>query len=189
MISPWYPCTIFADDLSIVVYKKSRLNLEVEIKETIDRVVNWLKCNNLQVNLCKITFLHFLNHNKTPENLFIAHNKNPVTESTTAKILGLLLDRTCRVGLRKNQQTCTRTLAVKKYLWPENCFDSHDHAYVCSTRGMELLSRGTLLPGIELFLQKKYVRVMCGVVPRDSCKPLSKKEMYSSMIVLSYRHA
>lgn len=176
-----YPCTLFADDLSIVIYKKPRLNLEFEINDTIKRVVHWLECNNLKVNLNKTTFLQFMNRNKNPEKLSIAHNNISLVESTTTKFLGIVLD-THLTWKKHVESVCEK---INRFVYAlyrvKNICDLRTaliayHGYVCSTLRYGIVIWGNSVDMDRAFvLQKKCVRAMYGAGPLDSCKPIFKE--------------
>lgn len=176
-----YPCTLFADDISIIINKTKNIDYNTEINETINNVINWLQCNNLYVNISKTKYIQFFNKNGKSLPLSVRHGVDPITEVTTAKFLGITIDvnltwkehvsEVCSkinrftFALYRLRSLCNRETALMAY-----------HGYVCSTLRYGLVLWGNCVDLNRAFLiQKRCLRAICAAGPLDSCKPLFKK--------------
>lgn len=176
-----YQCTLYADDISIIINKNRNLDYENEINNTIKNIINWLKYNNLNVNINKTKLIQFFNINGKSQNICITYNGEPITECNSVKFLGIDIDSMLTwkdhiSNLCKKINRFSYALYRLTKLANQNTALTAYHAYVSSILRYGLLLWGNSVDvGHAFLIQKKCIRAMCGVGPLESCKPLFKK--------------
>lgn len=84
-----YDCTLFADDLSVVIPCCNAQTYNSDINGTIDNIITWLHRNNLKVDINKTTFMQFLNRNANKKPLAVTFSDQVEQESCATKFLGI----------------------------------------------------------------------------------------------------
>lgn len=171
-------CILYADDTTVVVKNKDLNTFEHDINDTLNSIINWLKRNNLQVNINKTKMIQFKTYNSKPIKLNIKHDHTTVEEVDSTIFLGIKFDRNCNwkghidslcgklnrfvYVIDRIRRVATREAALCAY-----------HGYVSS-----ILRYGIIIWGNSVDLdrafkgQKKCIRALCGADFLDSCKPL-----------------
>lgn len=176
-----YRCTLFADDISIIINKIPNTNYEDEINNTIINIIKWLNYNNLCVNLSKTKYIQFYNKNGRKQSLFVRHDDEPIEECTTVKFLGIYIDANL-TWKGHVTEVCKKINRFTYALYRLTKLSNQDtalvayHGYVCSTLRYGLVLWGNSVDVNRAFLiQKRCIRAICGVGPMVSCRPLFKK--------------
>lgn len=60
---------LFADDSTAIFTDEDRDKFEININNSLERVIHWLNVNNLKINLEKTCYISFVNINKKPKTL------------------------------------------------------------------------------------------------------------------------
>jgi hypothetical protein len=173
-----FDCTLFADDLSIVIPCRDPRTYNNDINDTITEIMAWLGKNNLRVNIDKTTFIQFVNRNGSKHSLNVVFEDQILTESSHTKFLGIWMDETVSWKEHINN-LCSKLNSFSYALWKLTKVSTKEaaiqayHGYICS-----LLRYGILLWGNSshvrrvLIAQKQCVRALCNVNMLTSCKPL-----------------
>lgn len=77
-------CTLFADDVSVVIPNsyESLNEYNKEINETVVNIINWLTQNKLKINVSKTKYLQFYNQRNTRScELVVEHNGQQIGEA------------------------------------------------------------------------------------------------------------
>lgn len=174
-----HKCILFADDVSVVVPFRDNFEVyESDINNTIDKIVTWLNDNNLTVNINKTKYIQFGTNRQTKLELNIQYNGINIQEVTNTKFLGIIIDDNCdwklHIGtlrdkinryvfvLRRLRQTSNLQTSLAAY-----------HGYIGSILKYGLLVWGNSTDLNLLFrAQKKCIRAICGMSPRQSCEPV-----------------
>ena len=101
---------MYADDTTLISTLENfgptnnAKELEQNINDEISKVVTWLQCNKLKLNVSKSRFMLFYKHPKVVPKLNILVNGNPIDHVEDFNFLGITLD-----------QNITWTPHIKKY--------------------------------------------------------------------------
>lgn len=172
---------LFADDTTLIIKCENKETYENEINLTLNKTIEWLSNNNLKINVNKTQLIQFQNYRRQHVDLNINYRNNKIEEVSTAKFLGLMLDKHCNwkghvehicnkldrfvFAIKRLRQTVSTEAALSAY-----------HGYVSSVLSYGLLMWGNSVEIEKAFrVQKKCVRAICGAWSTDSCKPLFKK--------------
>lgn len=176
-----HKCTLFADDISIVITSPGKFNdntinnHEIDINNTIDIVIKWLDMNNLKINLSKTNYINFNNNRIRP--LQIKHNGEQIDQLNETNFLGLKIDN--QLNWKQHIESVSERLnkfayAIKclRHLTSSSTVLSAYHAFVGSIARYCLVMWGN---GVDLkrafIAQKKCVRAITGESSQTSCKP------------------
>jgi hypothetical protein len=133
-------------------------------------------------------------------NLQIQHNLQCISNATQTKFLGLLLDDTltwsCHTDLvTKKMSSISYALRQAKHTLPLTTLKVIYFAHVHSIISYGIIFWGNSPSAIKVFkLQKKIVRIIANIKPRDSCRevfkkmqilPLSSQYIYSLMLFVA----
>jgi hypothetical protein len=176
-----YKCTLFADDISIIIPNKKDTIYNDEINLTLNKINNWLNINNLNINKKKTTYIQFLNKNGRKQSLSVTVDNELIVETNETKFLGIMLDHRCTWYSHINS-VCSRIQSFVYALWRlvkisnvSTALQAY-HGYVVS-----LLRYGIVVWGnschIEkvLIAQKACIRAIYNVDVMTSCRPLFKQ--------------
>lgn len=174
-------CTLFADDISVIVPCSNTNELNNKLDFILNRIHNWLECNNLKLNLNKTKLIQFKPSQKVPLPLNYNYNKQKLTAVDTATLLGLDLDTNMdwKSFVRNLTNKLSSFTYALRHLKRVTDFKSALAAYYayCHSR----LSYGVIIWGNStnvndvFVVQKKCVRILTSSKQTDSCKPLFKK--------------
>lgn len=176
-----YPCSLFADDIAVVITKDATLDLNDEINATVSKVIDWMNKNNLKANLDKTRYIQFYNRHKFINNLNITYNNNTLNECNSITFLGLNVDNQCSWNLHIDI-TCSKINRFSYALWRltkicnlKTALQAY-HGYVASNIRYCIPLWGNSSHINRVFIaQKQCVRAMCNIHPLTSCKPFFQK--------------
>lgn len=177
-----HKCTLFADDISIIISSNNKTNLrnhEMDIENTIDKIIKWLQLNNLKINLDKSKYIQF-NKSKHKKYNFTL-NITKINETNCLKFLGVTIDEDLNWKAHLDS-VCSRInkfvyalREIKKVTNLKTAIISY-HAYVESVLRYGIILWGnSTLKNRAFIAQKKCIRAICGIAPDESCRPLFKK--------------
>lgn len=176
-----HQCTLYADDISIIIKYNNTINFENDVNNTIKKIVNWLQINNLRVNIDKTTYMTFYNRIKPDINVTVQYNNSEINESKEMKFLGITLDSQLSWKahltniIKKINKFVFVLYRLVKVAGHETAMLAY-HGYVVSALRYGIVVWGNAVEIDNLFLiQKKCVRAICGMSPVESCRPLFKK--------------
>ncbi|KAG7309363.1 hypothetical protein JYU34_005318 [Plutella xylostella] len=174
---------IYADDISIVVSTNKKNHSvqdhENDINTTVDKIIEWLQCNNLKINLNKSVYIQFNN----PVQLTYKFNLNvdKIKRVTQTKFLGLIIDQDLNWKIQIDH-LCSR---VNKFIYALNQIRkvtdkrtavTSYRAYIESILRYGIIIWGNSTNRKKAFIaQKKAIRAICGVPSDESCRTLFKK--------------
>lgn len=173
---------LFADDCTIIFNDRNLVNLRLNITDTLTRISEWLKINNLKMNLQKTNIINFRNiHNTTKHKLDIIHNEVKIQETSETKFLGLTIDE--NIVWKSHVDNICKKLSSYAYalskltnIVNENTVIVAYHAYVTSTLRYGIIFWGMSTNNLLVFrAQKRCIRSMFRLTQSDSCVPYFKK--------------
>ena len=174
---------LFADDTNLFISGKNICQLQQNMESDLMNIAEWLKANKLSLNIKKTHFMVFGNKNKTPTNMELHIGCQPIEKVEHTKFLGVILDH--KITRKKHINYISSKIAkgigiikkVRKYLnsdtlislyysfiYPYLIYCNHVWGNTCKTIMNSLVS-----------LQKKIIRIICGVRPREHTDPLFKR--------------
>lgn len=170
---------LFADDSTVIFTGNNTSILTKNINYTLENIINWLKCNNLLINLDKTTLMTFSNRRKHPP-FDIHYNDKTISNTDSTKFLGITID--CNLNWKEHATNITSKLnrfsyalyLLTKVADVKTVVTSY-HAYVASTLRYGIIFWGNCSYGEDVFrAQKKCIRSICRLKTTDSCKPYFK---------------
>lgn len=176
-----YPCTLFADDVSIVVSNDNTDEHVTEVNRIVGLCINWLTKNNLKVNVSKTKYIHFYNRKPKIDRFKVNYEGEEISESNSITFLGIILDHTCSwtphidllnskinrfvYALWKLSSITDRRTALLAY-----------HGYVASLLRYGLILWGNGVKCNNVFIaQKKCLRAIFNVPPWTPCTPIFRE--------------
>lgn len=178
-----HKCVLFADDISIIVTSNKKLNTisehELDINNTIDKLLHWLDINHLMINLDKSVYIQFNRSNNSKNDIKL--NINKINEVTRTRFLGVIIDK----DINWKEHIDNVSTKINKFVYAlkqvtnvtniKTAVMSY-HAYVESLLRYGLIMWGNSTDFQRAFIaQKKCMRAICGLKPDDSCRPIFKK--------------
>lgn len=176
-------CVLFADDISLL-FKCNELD-----KNNIDKIINtfnaakkWLEDHNLVVNENKTKIIQFKTYNKNLLNLTQIRIKLNIEEAHTFKLLGITLDT--HLNWKKHIEEVTSKLSkfifaltLLKKNTNIHCALAAYYAYAYAWLRYGVLMWGHSTNMIDLLIkQKKILRIMYNIKPRESCRQYFAKQ-------------
>ena len=168
---------LFADDSTVVFKSNCTLELQIDMNNTLDIFIKWLKSNNLVINLNKTNLMTFKNRKQYLTNLDINYNGQKIHEVENAKFLGLHLDsnlswKTQVENLCSRLNQFSYALYMLAKIVDRPAVITAYHGYVES-----ILRYGVIFWGnsvnkeLPFKAQKRCLRAICKLKPTDSCRP------------------
>lgn len=176
-----HPMILFADDSTVLIKCESIDNYEMTINNTINKIIEWLSCNNLKINLSKTKIMQFYQRmNKTPS-LYIHNNGNKIEEVAMTKFLGLIIDN--KLTWNEQADTICKRLSKSSYalyklskIVDKNAVVTAYHGLVASILHYGVIFWGNCTKREQIFKsQKRCIRAMCGIKSIDSCRDHFKR--------------
>lgn len=159
-----HPMVLFADDSTAIFTNNKNKNLELEIKDSLSKLIHWLTINNLKINLTKTHYMNFKNKNAKSIPLSIVYNNATVSEVTSTKFLGIYIDsnmswKTHVSSVCSKLHQFSYALYMLKKVSNQTTLLSAYHAYVGSTLSFGILYWGySTDKEIAFKAQKKCIR-------------------------------
>lgn len=172
-----YLLTLFADDVSVVITAPSFEELQRLCGVLVSCFADWCHRNNLMINIRKTECIYFTLC-QSDQQLIIHYLNDDVLSKESAKFLGIHLDS----GLRwfthvdslcnKLNSSYFAISRVKDFLPPESLRNIY-YCLVYSHLSYNILLWGNSSDvGRAFILQKRILRMMYNIPPRQSCRAL-----------------
>jgi hypothetical protein len=166
----------FADDTSVFMHGDTH---EVTYTHTkvLEELNNWFKSNGLFLNETKTNILVYTTNNRLQNKL----NLNFKNQTNYVKFLGIHIDKNLTYknhidALLKKLNQCVFVMRVLSRVCNQETLLKVYYGLVYSRLVYGIIIWGNSVDAGKIFnIQKKIVRIMCGVDQRISCKPLFKK--------------
>ena len=174
-----HPMVLFADDSTALIKCNDISDYEEDINNSLRNIIDWLDRNNLVINLVKTNIMHF--HQRTiPPNVNVNYNGQTIQKTKVAKFLGILIDD--QLTWKPQAEEVCKKLSTAAYVL-FNLKKKVDirtalvayHGLVASVLRFGVIFWGNSTLRDTIFkAQKRCIRAMCGIKPRDSCEPYFK---------------
>lgn len=170
-----HPTVLFADDSTIIIKSDKTYDYEQETNNALKQTIVWLESNNLHINLEKTHLMHF-HQRLLPPQLNISHNNISISQENSTKFLGLVIDS--KLTWKPHiESVCAKINSFAYALYKlSRSANQHTvltayHSYVESVLRYGLIFWGNSTDKNDVFIaQKKCVRAIRGLYPRDSCR-------------------
>lgn len=175
-----YQTVLFADDSTLIVPCKNIETYQNDINTSLNNIIEWLLINKLKINIDKTNIMSFNQRTEKP-NLNITYADNIISEINNARFLGIHLDS--QLNWKFHIDIVTKKLNNYSYelynlskIVNEAVVLVAYKAYVSSTLRFGIIFWGNSTDKDNAFkAQKKCIRAMFRLKPRDSCIPIFKK--------------
>lgn len=173
----------YADDTSVIVQKLSACDSVNHVERVIDQLGTWFDDNHLSLNLNKTSIMSFKQHSYNPDISFVL-NKLPVELSDSVLFLGLRIDSDLKWTSQVNHISSKLNRAIFCLRCLSGFVSKHTllmvyFGYVQSTLSYGLMFWGTASVASlkRIFvLQKRALRIVCGLKPTESCRGHFRRE-------------
>lgn len=147
----------------------------------MDKIILWLKNNNLHINISKTKYVQFGCKNTKKLDLNVHYENQKVAETDSITFLGLVIDEKC-TWKKHIEKICSKINRFVYPLWrlPKIANQATAlkayHGYVASNLRYGIIMWGNSASLNKVFVtQKRCIRAICDVPPETSCKPLFKQ--------------
>lgn len=173
---------LFADDASIAIKASSLRELKDLCESIIQRFLDWCHRNSLIVNLGKTQIIKFQNRTTDPSDTFsVKHPEGTLVSTEFVRFLGLYVDRNLRWHYQvdhvcKKLNNSFYALSRLKDSLPMDSLLGIYYSMVYSHLCYNVVLWGSSADAGRVFIcQKKIVRLVFGIKPRDSCRSFFHK--------------
>lgn len=172
--------SLFADDTSIIVSDDNLDDLKVKSEEAMNGITNWFHANKLLLNVEKTMNITFEKPHAPILDINIQTDLGQIISVTDTKFLGIYIDKSLNWSTHisdLNKRLGHAIYAVKNI--KENIsFAAALSVYFAYFQsilqyGVEFWGNATCFQKI-LITQKRAVRAICGIGPRESCRTAFK---------------
>lgn len=177
---------MFADDISLLIHATKKVNIIPKINKAIQDISSWFECNNLQLNISKTNLVNFsLNVNMIGNDQDLS-----IRPINCVTFLGLKLDNKLMWDKHidslagKLSSACYAIKKIKELCGPDAAKTVY-FSYFHSIMTYGILVWGNAANSNRIFiLQKRAVRYILGLKPRDTCR-----NAFSHLGIMSFTSA
>ena len=173
---------LFADDTTLFCRSNNLHELSTVINNELGNIIKWLNANRLSLNIDKTNFMIFRPKSKKEQCPTIHINGSSILEVDSAKFLGVIIDN--KLNWLEHIKCISRKIAkgtgiiikARKSFESETLLNLYNalilpHISYC----VHIWGTTASIHLQRLYvLQKKIVRIICGVHPRTHTEPLYK---------------
>lgn len=175
------PMTLFADDSTVSVKFSDISTYELDINKTLTLIIDWLKNNNLKINIDKTNIMHFSQRAQFAHDIKVKYSGNIINKVETARFLGLQID--AKLNWKNHIAEISKRISSLSYALYRLSFSTNIDTLLTAYHGMveSVLRYGIIFWGnstdkhIIFKMQKRCLRAMSGLQTTDSCKPYFTK--------------
>ena len=165
---------LFADDTSLIVTHNDLTEFSRDVTSAFNSLNKWFAANLLSLNLNKTQYVQFMTKNTPIRDISISHNNMLISKTSNTKFLGLIItdslswkDHITQL-IPKLSTACYILRCIRPYMSLE-ALKCVYHSYFHSLLSYGLIFWGNSSFSSHIFrLQKKAIRVIMGLGPRDS---------------------
>ena len=173
---------LFADDTNLFKSGRDSIQIQLEIESDLLRISEWLKINELSLNIKKTQFMVFTNKKRSDPNIEINIDGHSIEKTFKIKFLGVIIDShlTWKNHVNYISSKIAKGIGIiikaRKLLDRETLitlYYSFVYPYLQYCNHVWGNTYPTYLHKLHV-LQKRIVRVIAGVKPREHSAPLFK---------------
>lgn len=179
---------LYADDTSLIISERTKNECKLRMSESMNELEEWFLKNNLLLNIDKTQFVNF---SRSDTGEFCLDYKNKTLKSSSSvSFLGVTIDS--RLDWREHTEQLCTSLAKYNYALKVLSMNVNEeaamtafHAFVQSKISYGIIFWGsTSHTKRVLILQKRCLRNVCGMYPRDSCRPVFVRKNVLTVVSL-----
>lgn len=167
---------LFADDSTVVVKCTNPVCYESEINDCLRKIINWLKSNNLVINLSKTKVMYFHQRCEKPP-VHVEYDKYKIEDTNEARFLGIKIDSKLtwnphieEICLKLNKSAYA-LFQLSKKVNTQTLLIAY-HGLVASVLRFGVIFWGQSTERETVFkAQKRCIRSMCGLKTTETCAP------------------
>lgn len=172
---------LFADDTSIIITDVNKLELEINLKQTLKDIDTWFNANLLALNFKKSQYIEFRSKNCYNITPMTIDDEIKLPKVKETKFLGLIIDDTItwkqhiNYVINKIARSCYALRNIKHFI-PLDTLKVIYFAHIHSILSYGIIFWGNASYACNVFrLQKKAMRIIANFGPRESCRHLFEK--------------
>ena len=171
---------LFADDTSVLVTGNNHDELKHKVRGTLSLIINWFTANKLALNISKTNIIRFA-LKQSYNSLAVASGNLFINEVSVIKFLGLQIDKnldwkTHIEYILPKLSSAIFVIRSLSYFMSKKILRMVYFSYFHSILKYGIIFWGNSTNNVRVFkLQKKVIRIISGVGPKDSCRDLFKK--------------
>lgn len=170
---------LFADDSTAIIECTNPNNYENEINDSLTKIIEWLNCNNLVINLEKTKIMQFHQRRANPT-INLTYKNYKIETVNTAKFLGIMVDN--KLTWKPQIEHLCKRLSKSAYALYQLSKKVNISTLLTAYYGLvaSVLRYGIIFWGqstdreLIFKMQKRCIRSMCGLKTTDSCVPSFK---------------
>lgn len=169
-------CVLYADDITVVFPCDKSDDLTSLLDSVLTPINNWLKNNNLELNLSKTKLMQFKPRQKNPLNINVEFNDVIISSVGCCTLLGVDFDSglSWKYHIEKMSGKLSRftyALLELKRSTDLNTAKAAYYAYAYAWLNYGIVLWGNATEVNQLFvLQKRCIRIMVNINNRESCR-------------------
>ena len=182
-VSKLFLTILFADDTNLFCTGKDIIKLMEDINLELSKIFSWLNANKLSLNIDKTNFMLFCRKNVSTVNIEIKINGICIKKVEHAKFLGVIIDHKLNWDhhIKYIKQKVAKGIGI--IIKARKTFNKETLTTLYHTMILPYLSYCIHVWGTAshirihglFILQKKIVRIICGVPPKTHSLPLFKE--------------
>jgi hypothetical protein len=171
---------LFADDTSIIITDTNKPDFNININQTFQDINTWFNANLLALNFNKTQYLEFRTKNYYNVTTHINYDQKCRTSAKEIKFLGLIIDDTLswkqhiEQVISKMSTACYKLRNIKHMVPLDTLkviYSAHIHSVI--SYGIIFCDSSSYANKVFI-LQKKIIRIITNIRPRDSCREVFK---------------
>ena len=180
---------LFANDTNIFFRGTDPKVMESEINTELHRISSWLKVNKLSLNIKKTHYLIFNRKKKCCCDVMLRIDKQLIEDVSETKFLGVIIDNGLKWKKHIQYTSKKITKGIGIIIKARHCLNknalitlyySFIYPYMTYCKHKWGCSAASNIHKISV-LQKKVIRIICRMRPRESCEP-----MYSALGIMRF---
>lgn len=174
-----HPMILFADDSTVIIKCDNPDNYENDINTSLNDIITWLNNNNLIININKTNIMHFY-QKILPNNMNINYKGDRINDVQECKFLGIIMDSNMKwkaqiTDVSKKVSRSAYALRSLSKIVNRSVLLSAYHGIVASVLRYGIIFWGNSTHIDMVFkAQKRCIRAMLGLKPKESCVPAFK---------------
>ena len=188
---------MFADDTSLIITHNDQTEFSRDVTFAFNQLNKWFAANLLSLNLNKTQYIQFTTKSTPTRDISISYNDTLILKTPNTKFLGLIITNSLSWKdhithlIPKLSKACYILRSIRPFMSLE-ALKSVYYSYVHSLLSYGIIFWGNSSLSLHIFrLQKKAVRIIMGLGPRDSCRkpfkhlrilPLQSQYIFSLMM-------
>ena len=171
---------LFADDTNVFITGRNVTDLAITLNSELQKLVQWLQCNKLSLNISKTHYMIFSKHDSNVNNINITINSQSIQKVNSTQFLGITIDESLswKQHITNTRQKISKSIGIlckcRKVLNRNTLLQLY-HAFVSPylSYGIELWGTApqSLLYPLQTS-QKRSIRIITGAPPRSPSTPL-----------------